>query len=342
MAPFVRAARSARLALLLVAGSHAAAWPEPAPGAGSTPVPGPLPDSSHSVTAPAPTPVLCELRPAGALTPPQGAPFTPGVTAIDPRGRILVADQARGTIYVWDGTGPPRGWLAGPSDRSGLAPRFVDVRAIVAGSGLNIYVLDGGSGQVYAFDLSWQSRGVILDLTGATVLDRFGRLRPSALAIDPTGQAAVGDRSGQRMIVFDPNWAPSHELWGPGRGPAGLRDPAAIAFARDGRGAVADRGNRRVQYFDATGAWLAEYPVDRAPESVVFDARGGLWIGDAGGGITRIGRRGARQSWPPNAGESGAVFLALSGDGRRLVASRPVAGRVDLYDIQDAPATPGR
>lgn len=288
---------------------------------------------------------MAEVAPApfellGRLAPPPGpARFTPTLLAIDPRNRLLVADAARGTIFVYDGEGPPDGWLADPvGGPGGGSARFQDLRALVTTTGLSLYVLDAGPGLVYQYDLAHDPQGVALALESSAVEARFGRVRAAALGIDRSGQPIVADLEGDRLLVFDPHWSPRFEIGSPGPSAGAFRDPAALAFAGDGRIAVADRGNRLVQVLDAGGAFREEFPMESPPESVLFDGAGRLWVGDAKGGVTRIDREGARVTLAPP-GEDGAAFLALSETRGRLYVSRPAAGRVDIYAVRGAAET---
>jgi sugar lactone lactonase YvrE len=267
-------------------------------------------------------------------TPPGSGRFTPTLLATDPRGRLLVADAARGTIFVYDGDESLGGWLADPTGGTGAGgARFQDLRALVATTGLSLYVLDAGPGLVHQYDLAHRPQGVALRLESTAVEARFGRVRAAALGIDRTGQPIVADREGDRLLVFDPHWSPRFEIGGPGSARGAFRDPAALAFGPDGRIYVADRGNGLVQVLDATGAFRTEHAFDKAPESLLVDGEGRLLVGDARGGVTRLEANGGRTRIAPG-GDEGAAYLALSASGRRLYVSRPTAGRVDIYAVR--------
>jgi DNA-binding beta-propeller fold protein YncE len=283
------------------------------------------------------------FRVVGSLNAPPGVDrFTPSQIAVDPRGRILVADAARGAVYVFDRNGIPTGFLAdpAPADQVGGAPRFLDVRGIAAGSGLSVFVLDAGTGRISNYDLNGQLRGTVLDLAGSGVETRFGVIRAGGMTLDPTGQAVITDREGDRLVLFDPQWAPSHELGGPGSGGGGFRDPAGLAADARGRLVVADRGNRLVQVLDAFGSPLADYPFEHAPESVAVDRAGNIYVGDAAGFVTVLFARGGRSEWPPDAGRAGPVAVAVTPDGRRLYAARPERGMVDVVELGGGGAPP--
>lgn len=283
------------------------------------------------------------LRAIGRLDPPSGpGRFDPSVLAVDAKDRLLVADAARGTIFVYDGPGPPVGWLAEPPPGGsvGGGPRFQDIRSIVTSSGLDIFVLDAGPGRVYSYDLTNQLRGTTLDLESPSIEGRFGRVRGSALALDRSGQPIVADEEGDRLLVFSPQWEPSHTIGGPGLTSGGFRDPTALAVDSRGRILVADRGNRLIQMFGAVGGWIDEFRTEHAPESVVSNAEGDTFVGDAAGFVLILPAAGGRTLVPPTERNSGPAYLALSNDGRRLYVSRPLRGVVDIMEIVPSGASP--
>ncbi|MDZ4805853.1 MAG: NHL repeat-containing protein [Candidatus Eisenbacteria bacterium] len=282
------------------------------------------------------------IRIIGRLTPPPGeGRFTPTFLAVDPKGRLLVADEARGAIFAYDRPeDPPIGWLAAPIGQSGGSPRFVDIRGMVASAGLNLFVLDGGTGRIYQFDLSYEARGLVLDLAGERLVSRFGDIRATALAIDPSGQPIVVDAAGDRLLVFDPQWSPRFDLGGPGASAGGFRDPAGVAIGPGGRIWVADRGNRLVSVLDPVGAFLVEHEFDHAPESLAIDSSGNVYVGDAAGVVTILSRDGGRATMPPGRAGGGTAYVALSPDGRRLFVARPVAGIVEVYEVVPAAMKP--
>jgi DNA-binding beta-propeller fold protein YncE len=300
----------------------------------------PQPPSGETTTA---SSGLLALRFAGRLDPPSGpGRFDPSVIAVDAKDRLLVADAARGTIFVYDGPGPPVGWLAEPPPGGsvGAGPRFQDIRSIVTSSGLDIFVLDAGPGRVYSYDLTNQLRGTTLDLEGSAVEGRFGRVRGTALAIDRSGQPIVADEEGDRLLVFNPQWEPAHTIGGPGLTSGGFRDPTALAIDSRGRILVADRGNRLVQLLSPVGGYLDEYRTEHPPESVVTNSQGDIFVGDAAGFILILPASGGRSLVAPPERNSGPAYLALSEDGRRLYVSRPLRGAVDIMDIVPSGASP--
>jgi DNA-binding beta-propeller fold protein YncE len=286
-------------------------------------------------------PSRLSLRVAGTLDPPSGSSrFDPGILAVDSRGRVFVADRSRGTIFVYDGPGPPVATLADPPSEGASGPRFQDVRGIEATSGLSVFVLDGGAGRVYGYDVTNQLRGTVLALDSPPVEAAFGRVRGAGLLLDRTGQPIVVDREGDRLLVFNPQWEPSHAIGGPGMTAGGFRDPVGIATDDRGRLFVADRGNRLVQVFSAAGAFLEDKALEHPPESIAVTPGGDILVGDSAGFIVIFPASGGRTLVPPPASGSGPVSLALSPDGSRLYAARSVRGVVEVMDLQSRGASP--
>ena len=245
-----------------------------------------------------------------------------------------MADEARGAIFAWEKTDePPIGWLAAPTGLSDGSPRFVDIRGMVASAGLDLFVLDGGTGRVYRYDLAYEARGLVLDLSAERLVSRFGDIRATGLTIDPSGQPIVVDAAGDRLLVFDPQWSPRFDLGGPGVSAGGFRDPAGVAVAPGGRIWVADRGNRLVAVLDPVGSFVAEHEFADAPESLAIDRAGNVYVGDGAGVVTILSRDGERTSTPPGESRGGTAFVTLSLDGTRLYVARPVAGIVEVYEV---------
>jgi len=283
------------------------------------------------------TPDAPRVEPAGRLAPPDGnSRFTPAVMGIDAKGRILVSDESRGTMFAWaQGGATPIGWLASPP---GARNRFGLLRAIATSGGLNIWALDADDGRIYQYDLAYEVKATVFDAT--RLEGRFGTVRITALAFDQGGQPIVADEAGDRLIVLDPHWSPRFEIGAPGAGRGAFRDPTALAVGPDGRIWVADRGNGIVQVLSPLGAFVTEYAMANPPESLAIDAAGDVAVGDAAGAVTLMGASGWRRTLPAPAGSRGAAYVAWTADGKRLYVARPVAGTVEMYEVMPTATTP--
>jgi DNA-binding beta-propeller fold protein YncE len=105
--------------------------------------------------------------------------------------------------------------------------------------------------------------------------------RPTNLAIAPSGELYVTDGYGNCKVH---RFSPAGELiqsWGePGTGPGEFVLPHGIAVDADGMIWVADRENDRLQRFDLGGTYLDEWTDVQRPTSLVFDARGNVFVSE--------------------------------------------------------------
>lgn len=266
--------------------------------------------------------------------------FTPTVLGLDATGRVYVTDAARGRVAVFEAE-RFLGFLEPPIASTGSSGRLSDVRGMAGSTGgLTLYVLDGGRGRLYGYDLGLRFRGTALDLTDPTVTARFGRVDPDGVTFDPSGRAILSDREGERLLVFDPQWRPDREIGGPGGAGRGFLDPGALAPGRSGEIVVVDRGNRTLQRVDSGGRLGAAQLLPRPGESVTSAGAGRYLVGDAAGDVQIVDAAGVRLLLSAPAGIGGPAWVAKSPDGGRLYVARPGAGVVLVYAWNDSVSGP--
>ncbi len=193
-----------------------------------------------------------------------------GVLVVDTGNSRVQSLDANGE-YLWEagGLGTAEGSLRRPTS--------------AVASGLAVYVLDALGLRIHQFHIRGEYQGVALDFRRPDLEDRLGRVDPRGLAVGRSGSILVTDSEGDRLLVFAPDWALLHVIGGFGSGPQSFSDPEGIATDRE-RILVADSGNERIQVLDFMGRFIASWPVPGGgrPMSVAVDARGVIYVADAG------------------------------------------------------------
>jgi DNA-binding beta-propeller fold protein YncE len=169
-------------------------------------------------------------------------PHAPAI-AVDPDGRVYVADLKDGRIEAFTNAGAPDGGWGGFHDLSGVAAAPDGTLVVSSSTGV----------ERFAFDGTWLDS--VAALSGA-----------GGVGVGPDGTVYIADPQGGRVVI-------------PGRvGLGGLQTPVAVAVGPDASVYVADRGDGRIHVFGPTGApirtWDAGDPVGVAvaPDNTVFVA----------------------------------------------------------------------
>lgn len=161
-------------------------------------------------------------------------------------GSVLIGDywNYRVQRYATDGT------LIGtavPKDGNHQAP--FDVAVDLRDDSVYVSDTDGGRN----ID-KYSSTGQYLFSFGSQQVFKY----PSWLDVDANGRVAVGDSTGNKIVVFNDQGQQLYQFGTSGTGPGQLKDPRGIAFDAAGNLYVADSGNKRIQVFSlgANGATL--------------------------------------------------------------------------------------
>lgn len=306
------------LAILLVLLLDAPATAAPAAG----------PDSAAAGTeAAAPDSLPWRLRAVAVVVAQgdgRGQALEPSGVAVDPFGRIVVADAALHRLQRFE---PDGRWL-GEAGSLGSDPGQLRRPGSVAMLGtLSIAVLDQENRRIERYDLFGRRLGTLVDLLDPSLGDQVGRVDPVALAADRGGALYLADAARDRVLAFDFSGRYLRTIGGVGANPGSFRGLGGLAAAPRGGLVTAERVNRRVQRLDAGGrvarAWAVAsvsapgalpVAVDDSSRVAVADEAGGrLWLYDQDG-----------RPLAALAGLSRPRAIAFAPDGTLLVAE---AGR---------------
>ncbi len=212
----------------------------------------------------------------GELTAPQGV-------AVDPRGRILVADTGNHRIVRFDSTGAAIDQFGGFGSDDGRFDRPTDVAT--AGT-LGIWVLDRGNERIEKFDFEGRVLGTVVDLRTPPVRERLGTVEPGGFAVDRSGQITLSDLAEDRLIEFDPLGAILRVRGFFGERPGSFSDPSGVAVDPRGGALVGDAGNRRVQQLDPFSSVVCTFTPGPG-----FGGRGGYAVALAADSVWAVSDR---------------------------------------------------
>jgi DNA-binding beta-propeller fold protein YncE len=209
--------------------------------------------------------------------------------AVDPMGRLYVADAGRDVVRVLDRTGTELETFGGGGTRAGEFDRPADVDPT---NGQAIWVADAGNGRVQRFS----EEGLYLEAFPVGSSFREGREqrvfddgrdgsavqgqgRPIAVASSSGDETFVIDDRNSAVLKWDAQRRPERILGPAGRGDGGLRRPVALALDGTRRLYVADRDQEAVLAFDLFGSFLKRLSTPSLPEVQALSLhRGRLWI----------------------------------------------------------------
>jgi DNA-binding beta-propeller fold protein YncE len=194
-----------------------------------------------------------------------------------------IAVDTRGNVYVTD-TGQRRVIARAPSgrvvSRTGGLGRPLSIAAANDGT---LYVGDGDSGAVTAFDSDWQP---ILQMGRGT--GEF--LLPSDLAVDDeTGELYVADSAAHQVRVYDTAGVFQRSFGGRGSGDGEFDFPVGVFVDVAARQVlVVDQLNHRIQVFELTGKFVSSFGTQGSapgqfhmPQGIWVDAHGRVYVADS-------------------------------------------------------------
>jgi DNA-binding beta-propeller fold protein YncE len=212
--------------------------------------------------------------------------------ALDPNGRIYVADARRSAVVMLAPDGTVKQTFGGPGTRPGQfdAPADVDPT-----NGLTLWIADTGNGRLQHLSQDGQ---FLEALPVGEAGDGSGRRRPVfdasrstdapmadgepvAIATTSANEPIAIDAGRAVVMKWDAQRRPETIVGGFGGGRGALRDPVALALDRD-RLYVADRERAAILVYDQFGTYDRTLPL--SPDAELDDVRalqvvdGWLWI----------------------------------------------------------------
>lgn len=209
--------------------------------------------------------------------------------AVDPLGRLYVADAGRDVVRIMDRTGQTLETLGGSGTRAGEFDGPTDVDPT---NGQSVWVADAGNGRVQRFS----EEGLFLEAlpVGPSFLEDRGQRafddgrdgatvqgdgRPIAVVSTSGDDTFVIDGRSDEVLKWDDQRRPERIL-GMGRGGEGdPQQPVALALDGTRHLYVADRGQQVVLEYDLFGTFVRRLdtpPLPNIQDLVVHQGR--LWI----------------------------------------------------------------
>jgi tripartite motif-containing protein 71 len=253
--------------------------------------------------------------------------------AVDPRGRLYVADNSNHRV-VRLGPAPAYSYRARWGSFGSAAGQLQYPRGIAADAAGTSYVADPGNNRVDVFDIG----GLPLRTIGSSSREAGQFIAPLGVGADAGGTRAVADSVVGRVQLLNPDGSVAAAFGSPAPGPTLLPDPVAVAFDPAGTAYVLDQRRARVVVFDRAGKVVRTIGSRGSgggqllsPSALTFDAAGTLYIGDTGNG--RIARFTTAGAYLGSVGSLGAIHgLAVTPDGSRLYAADTETNRIYVLD----------
>ena len=209
------------------------------------------------------------------------------ISAIDPQGRLWVADPTSNQIQIFDLDGT---WLeswgesgSGPGQFNFVRDNGQGIGNIAFGPDGSFYVSEGGNRRVQKFD---ENRTFLTSWGGEGTEDgQF--LSPFILRVSPDGNVFVMDDFRFDMQVFDADGAFLYKFGEPEISNGTVGDITSFTFGPEGE-IYAVEGDNEIQVFDDEGTFLRTIISVgggnmNIPADIVLDAEGNMYVANIGG-----------------------------------------------------------
>jgi DNA-binding beta-propeller fold protein YncE len=204
--------------------------------------------------------------------------------AVDPTGRLYVADAGRDVVRLFDSSGAEVAVLGGSGIRAG---EFDGPSGLDPTNGQTLLVADAGNGRVQRFSAELQYlEAVPVGASFGTPEQRVfddgrdggdvqGDGRPIAVVSTDGDETYVIDARAASVLTFDAQRRPERVIAPSSR----LRRPVALALGTDRRLYVADADRAAVYAYDRFGSYLRTLPLPElsAPRALTV-VEGRLWV----------------------------------------------------------------
>src|ERR1039457_149126 len=205
--------------------------------------------------------------------------YEPYGMAIDSKGKLFVADQKVGAIFIFNTETRDLEMI-----KNKLHAHFVRIIGLAIDDGDRLFVSDPGLSHVLVFDSAHKATDVI---TG-------GMAEPSMLALDKENrQLYVSDIKLDQVLVYDADTLKlkrtigatghNHELTSAGD----FATPTGLAVDAEGNLYVCDTLNDRIEIFDADGKFISTFGKNgdgpgyfARPKGVAIDGDNHIWVTD--------------------------------------------------------------
>ena len=200
--------------------------------------------------------------------------------AVDSKGRLYVADQKVGAIFIFNTETKETEMI-----RNGFEAHFGLINSVAVDDDDRIFVSDGKLGKVMVFNAKHQVQDQIK-----------GLVDPVGLAIDKENRLLyVVDTQQDQVLVYDADTLkPLRKIGTAGKKhtlttPGDFALPTDVAVDKDGNIYVTDTLNWRVEIFDAEGKFISQFGKHcdaigcfERPKGIAVDSDGHIWVVDTG------------------------------------------------------------
>lgn len=263
--------------------------------------------------------------------------------AVDSKGRLYVADQRVGAIFIFNTETRDVELIA-----NGAQAHFGLINCLAIDDDDRVFVSDGKMRRVLVFNAKHEVVNQISD----KLID------PVGLAIDTENRLLyIVDTQADQVVVYDADSLKELRRIGTGgkkhilTTPGDFAAPQGVAVDKDGNVIVSDTLNDRVEIFDADGHFIRTFGKNgdgpgyfARPKGIAVDSDGHIWVADAIQNRLQVfDQEGELLTYIGGPGHYPGQFESLVGvaidKNNRVFTSEQYPGRVQQYRyITDAEA----